>query len=55
MVFRKAVEVICIDRVWRSNGPLTTEKKQQLLVDSLVTIFGQVDFVLRFYSMPSRF
>ena len=44
-----AVEVICIDRIWKSNGPLTTEKKQQLIVDSLVTVFAQVDFTIHFY------
>lgn len=39
---RKAIEVICIDRVWRSNGPLAVEKKQQVVVDSLVAVFQQV-------------
>ena len=44
---RKAIEVICIDRVWKSNGPLAIEKKQQVVVDSLVAVFQQVGSLFR--------
>lgn len=55
MMFKKAVELLCIDRVWRSNGPLTSEKKQQLLVDSLATVMAQVDITIHSYYMSSQF
>ena len=46
---RKAIEVICIDRVWKSNGPLAIEKKQQVVVDSLVAVFQQVGSLIRIF------
>jgi hypothetical protein len=36
-LYQKALEIVCLARVWSSTSPFAPEKKQQMMVDSLPT------------------
>jgi hypothetical protein len=45
-LYQKALEIVCLARVWRSSEPFAPEKKQQMMVDSLASVYQQVHFGL---------
>lgn len=45
-LYQKALEIVCLARVWSSSEPFAPEKKQQMMVDSLASVYQQVPFGL---------
>ena len=45
-LYQKALEIVCLARVWTSSEPFVPEKKQQMMVDSLASVYQQVHFLL---------
>ena len=41
-LYMKAIEIVCLERVWKSLEPISPEKKQQMMVESLATTYQQV-------------
>lgn len=48
-LYQKALEIVCLARVWTSSEPFVPEKKQQMMVDSLASVYQQVNFLLSLY------
>lgn len=45
-LYQKALEIVCLARVWTSSEPFVPEEKQQMMVDSLASVYQQVHFLL---------
>ena len=41
-LFMKAIEIVCLARVWKSLEPIAQKRKQQMMAESLASTYQQV-------------